>query len=60
MSLVASEFLKEASQSPKDVLQMYEDKKATTRKLLKLRVASPTTLAEKQSFGFTATMHQRT
>ncbi|CAI5671030.1 unnamed protein product [Oreochromis niloticus] len=55
MSLVASHFLKEAFQSPQDVLQMYEDKKPTTRKLLKLLTASPTTQAEKQSFRF---LHQ--
>ncbi|XP_073808037.1 uncharacterized protein isoform X2 [Danio rerio] len=52
MSSVASHFLKEAFQSPKDVLKMYEEKKPTTRKLLKLFSASPTTQAEKQSFRF--------
>lgn len=52
MSLIASHFLKEAFVSPQAVLQMYEDKKPTTRKLLKLLDASPTTQAENQSFRF--------
>ncbi len=52
MSLIAGHFLKEAFMSPQDVLRMYEDKKPTTRKLLKLLDASPTTQAENQSFHF--------
>ncbi|XP_070397922.1 uncharacterized protein [Nothobranchius furzeri] len=52
ISLVACHFLKEAFQSPQHVLQMYEDKKPTTRKLLKLLTASPISEAEKQSFRF--------
>lgn len=52
MSLIASHFLKEAFVSPQHVLQMYEDKKPTTRKLLKLLDASPATQAENQSFCF--------
>ncbi|XP_049437634.1 uncharacterized protein LOC125891993 isoform X1 [Epinephelus fuscoguttatus] len=52
MSLIAGHFLKEAFVSPQHVLQMYEDKKPSTRKLLKLLDASPTTQAESQSFRF--------
>lgn len=52
MSLIAGHFLKEAFVSPQDFLRMYEDKKPTTRKLLKLLDASPTTQAENQSFQF--------
>ena len=52
MSLVASKFLKEAFQSPQDVLQIYENKKPTTRKLLKLLVASPTIQVETQRLRF--------
>ncbi|XP_036952592.1 uncharacterized protein LOC119018763 isoform X3 [Acanthopagrus latus] len=51
MSLIAGHFLK-AFVSPQHVLQMYEDKKPSTRKLLKLLDASPTTQAESQSFRF--------
>lgn len=52
MSLIAGHFLKEAFVSPQHVLQMYEDKKPSTRKLLKLLDASPTTQAESQSLRF--------
>lgn len=52
ISLIAGQFLKEAFVSPQDVLRMYEHKKPTTRKFLKLLDASPTTQAENQSFRF--------
>ncbi|KAL2088710.1 hypothetical protein ACEWY4_015609 [Coilia grayii] len=50
MSLVAS--LKEAFVSTQHVLLMYEDKKPTTKKVLKLLHACPSTQAENQSFRF--------
>lgn len=49
---VASHILKQTFVRPQDVQRMYEAKKATTRKLLKLLDASPTTQAENQSFWF--------
>lgn len=52
MSATASHILKESFSSPQAVLLMYEEKKPTTRKLLKLLDASPTTQAENQSFRF--------
>lgn len=52
MSLIAGSSLKEAFVSPQNVLHMYEDKKPTTKKLLKLLDVSPSTQAENQSFRF--------
>lgn len=52
MSVIVSHILKEAFESPQAVLRMYEDKKPTTRKFLKLLNASPATQAENQSFRF--------
>lgn len=52
MSLIAGASLKEAFVSTEHVLLMYENKKPTTKKLLKLLQASPSTQAETQSFRF--------
>lgn len=52
MSLIAGASLKEAFVSTEHVLIMYENKKPTTKKLLKLLQASPSTQAETQSFRF--------
>lgn len=52
MSLIAGASLKEAFVNTQHVLLMYEDKKPTTKKLLKLLEASPSTQAENQSFRF--------
>lgn len=51
-SFIAGNFLKEAFLSPRDGPLMYEDKKTTTRNLLKLLDTPPTTQAENQSFCF--------
>lgn len=52
MSFIASAFFKNTFLRPQDMIQMYEDKKPTTRKLIKLLDASPTTQAESQSLRF--------
>lgn len=52
MALTANQFLREAFLSPQEVLPMYEERKPTTKKLLKLLDASPATQAENQSFRF--------
>ncbi|XP_049930770.1 uncharacterized protein LOC126408977 [Epinephelus moara] len=52
MSFVAGSSLREAFASPQDVLHMYEDKKPTTKRLLKMLDASPSSQAETQSFRF--------
>jgi len=52
MSLIAGSCLKEAFVSPQDVLHVYEEKKPTTKKLLKLLDASPSTQAENERFHF--------
>ena len=52
MSLIAGASMKEAFGNTQQVLLMYEDKKPTTKKLLKLLEASPSTQAENQSFRF--------
>lgn len=44
--------LKKVLGSPKDVLQLYENKKPTTKKRLNLFDSSPSTQAENQSFCF--------
>uniref|UniRef100_A0A096M4T5 HECT domain-containing protein n=1 Tax=Poecilia formosa TaxID=48698 RepID=A0A096M4T5_POEFO len=52
MSSTASHILKESFCSPQALLQMYQEKKPTTKRFLKLLEASPTTQAESQSFRF--------
>lgn len=52
ISITAGSSLKKLFGSPQGVLQMYENKKPTTKKLLKLLSASPSTQAENQSFRF--------
>lgn len=52
MPVIVSHILREAFESPQAVLQMYEDKKQTTKKFLKLLNASPEIKAENQSFRF--------
>lgn len=52
MSFIASAFFKNTFLRPQDMIQMYEDKKPTTRKLIKLLDASPTTQTESQSLRF--------
>lgn len=52
MSSTASHILKEFFPCPQAVLQMYEEKKPTTKRFLKLLNASPTTQSENQSFRF--------
>ncbi|CAJ1069766.1 uncharacterized protein LOC119008776 isoform X1 [Xyrichtys novacula] len=52
MSFVAGSSLREALASPQDVLHMYEAKKPTTKRLLKMLHASPSSQAETQSFRF--------
>lgn len=52
MALIAGTSLKEAFVSTQHVLLMYENKKPTTQKFLKLLQASPSTQAETQSFRF--------
>lgn len=51
-SFIAGNFLKEAFLNSRDVLLMYEDKKTTTRNLLKSLDTPPATQAENKSFCF--------
>ncbi|CAL9686254.1 unnamed protein product [Knipowitschia caucasica] len=52
MSFIASVFFQAAFPSPQDVVLMYEGKKPTAKKFIKLLDASPTTQAESQSLRF--------
>lgn len=52
MSFIAGSSLRDAFAGPQDVLHMYEDKKPTTKKLLKLLHASPSSQSENQSLRF--------
>lgn len=52
ISLTAGETLQQMFHSPQDVQNMYEEKKPTTKKLLKLLNAIPKTQAESQSYRF--------
>ncbi|GAA6106311.1 uncharacterized protein LOC119008776 isoform X1 [Tachysurus ichikawai] len=59
MSGEAKQIFRETFNSPVDVLQMYEDKRPTTRRFLKLLDVLPQTQAESKCLRFFTAVHQR-